>query len=422
MENTKEKNVRLYPIYQIVSWDLLFFYSISLLFCMQEKGMSAADVVLAEAFYPIFKFIFLVPATALVEKIGKRKSLILANFANAICIFCYITATGAVQSIILAQCFSAIAFVIKGIAESNMLYDSLPKTEKRGKIFSKVEGKGVSWYYYADAATALVTGFLYVANHYIPMVLSLICCLISTYISYCFIEVEDTKVAKRITLKSYAKDLKQSFRYMFQSNRLRYLLLLGGIFVGSFAMMSTLRSSVLEQIGVPEQYFGVIFAVLGMIAGISAKNQDRIHNHFRNKTLGALSVPYAISAIVVGFLVALKMPFGITLACILIMYLIQFVTRGPASTLVKRYLNNFTNSSIRTKISSSYNMLSSLIGSLLTLLSSFLLRIMKPSVTMMVIGCLLTIMIVLLLDKMRKRVGLKPEQYDKKEVEFLELK
>ena len=64
----------------MLSWDLLFYYAIIFLFFTQTKGISAADVLLAESFYPIFKMIFLVPATILINSLGKRKSLIIGNF------------------------------------------------------------------------------------------------------------------------------------------------------------------------------------------------------------------------------------------------------------------------------------------------------------------------------------------------------
>ena len=96
MEDSKEKqyNVQLYPIYKMISWDLLFYYSIAFLFLTQVKQISAADVLLAEAFYPIFRLILIMPLTALCTKIGKRKSLIVANIINALCyywaiIICY---------------------------------------------------------------------------------------------------------------------------------------------------------------------------------------------------------------------------------------------------------------------------------------------------------------------------------------------
>lgn len=422
IEKTKEKqqNIKLFPIYKAISWDLLFFYTILFLFLTQVKGISAADVLLAEATYPVFKCLLLMPLTMLIEKIGKRKSLIFANLINALSVAFFMMSSN-LMYVIIAQFFSAIAFDIKGIAETNLLYDSLPKNEKRGHEFSKIDGRGLSLYYYFDAISSAISGFLYVVNPYVPLALSLIISMMSAWISYKFVETEEN-TNKKISTRKYVKDLKTSFRYMFQSSRLKYLLLFGAIFSGLLGVLISLRSGVLEEIGVPEQYFGIIFASLGLISGFVAKKQQKIHEHFRNRTLSALAFPTAVSCILVGLTIALKLPFTMTLVTIIIMFAIQFAVKGPFYTLIKRYLNNFTTTSLRSKISSCYNLMESIMRATISLFASLLLRSIDSSGTMCIIGCILTIVLALMMDKMNKKVGLKPEEYKKSEIEFLEIK
>ena len=418
-ETKEERNMRLYPIYRMLSWDLLFYYSINFIFCTQVKGFSASDVLLGEALYPVFKIVTQLPLTVLVEKIGKRNSLILANSINVFSILSCIIASN-FGFIVLAQLLLAVAFNIKGMVETNLLYDSLPKDAKRGQKFSKIDGKGLSWYYYADAITSIASGFLYIINGYLPLILCLICCLISTVLSFKFSDVKEPKQEKT-DIKLYLKDLKQSFKYMMQSERLKYLFIFGASFAALLGVLISLRSGIFEQIGVPEQYFGVVFASLGIISGITAKNQNRIHNKFTNKTLAVISIPTTISCIVVGFCVLGNFGFKVTLVILIALFLIQFMSKGAFYTLIKRYLNNFTNSELRSKITSAYNLIESIARAGVALFASWLLKITTASNTMMVIGCILTITIVLLLDKMRSKVGLKPEEYSKKEIEFLDV-
>ena len=73
-----------------------------------------------------------------------------------------------------------------------------------------------------------------------------------------------------VSTKKYIKDLKNSFKYMMQSDRLKYLFIFGAVFAALLGVLVSLRSGTLEQIGVPEQYFGVIFALLGIVSGIIA--------------------------------------------------------------------------------------------------------------------------------------------------------
>lgn len=159
MEEAKAKkiNVELYTRYKTFSWDLLFYYAIIFLFFTETKGINAADVLLAESFYPIFKIIFLIPATILIGSLGKKKSLMVGNSFVAAAIFTYIIGNSFVF-IVIGELLSAIGFIIKGVCESNILYDSLEKNEKRGIIFGKIEGKGTSYYYYLDAISAVIAG------------------------------------------------------------------------------------------------------------------------------------------------------------------------------------------------------------------------------------------------------------------------
>ena len=84
LERKKKNNIKLYPVYRIFSLDLLFYYAIIYLFLTIEKGISAAEVLQFDAFYIFFKFLMQIPCTLVIQKIGKRKSLIIANFILAI--------------------------------------------------------------------------------------------------------------------------------------------------------------------------------------------------------------------------------------------------------------------------------------------------------------------------------------------------
>ena len=56
---------------------------------------------------------------------------------------------------------------IKGICEANILYDALPKSKRRGKVFSTIDGKSTSYFYLFDAISSVIAGFTFVINGYI---------------------------------------------------------------------------------------------------------------------------------------------------------------------------------------------------------------------------------------------------------------
>ena len=119
----KKLNARLYPIYKMVSWDLLFYYSIIYLFLVQAKGFTASQVLLSEAFFTALCLILQIPLGLLVDRFGKKNSLVFANICLCIYILILLFINSYTQ-LLIALFINAIGYVIKGICESNILYDS----------------------------------------------------------------------------------------------------------------------------------------------------------------------------------------------------------------------------------------------------------------------------------------------------------
>ena len=423
LEEAKAKkiNVELYTRYKTFSWDLLFYYAIIFLFFTETKGINAADVLLAESFYPIFKIIFLIPATILIGLLGKKKSLIIGNSFIAAAIFTYIIGNSFIF-IVIGELLSAIGFIIKGVCESNILYDSLEKNEKRGIIFGKIEGKGTSYYYYIDAISAVIAGVLFSINGYIPMIFCLLMSMFSIYLSSKFKDIDEREKMSINKIKGEFKDLVNSFRLFGKSPRLKNLIFFGALISAIMLSITMLRSSIMQDIGIPSEYFGIIFALLGLISGISAKNEHRFHKKFRNKTLASLAIPLVFSFIILGVVCSANISYGVNVATVLIVFLVQYVVKGPFYPLIKQYMNNFTTANLRTKISSSFNLLENILRFLVTFMASNLLRITTTANTFTILGCILGVIVVLMLDNMRKKVGLKPEEYLEKDIKILELK
>lgn len=168
----------------------------------------------------------------------------------------------------------------------------------------------------------------------------------------------------------------------------------------------------------PDQYFGIITAVLSICASLGAKKQNIFHTKFRNRTLTYLIIPYCISLIISGFVVVGKLNIILAIAIIFIMFIIQNILKGAYEILNKRYLNSFSSSEINTKIYSAKELLLGIFRFFITLFASFLSEHTNTSYSLIIIGCLFMVIFTLLLDYMRTRVGLKPEEYKKSDIEF----
>ena len=83
----RKNNIKLYPIYEMIGIDFLFYYGIQILFLSQVKNISDANIILVSSLYACFSIIFQVPISIFVDKVGKRKSLIIGNALNTFCMF-----------------------------------------------------------------------------------------------------------------------------------------------------------------------------------------------------------------------------------------------------------------------------------------------------------------------------------------------
>lgn len=413
IKHKKRKNIELYKIYKVFSYDLLFYYAIIYLFLTIEKGLTPAQVLQFDAFYILFKSFTQIPSTLMIQRIGKRKSIIFANVILAIHMLIIIFATNFNQ-LLISQLLCALGYSIKGTCETDMLYDSIEHGEKRGSIFGKIDGKATSRYYYMDAISAIIAGFLFVLNPYIPMVLSFLILMCVAIISTKFEDIQP-KIQK-MKIKEEFKNMRYSFRNILKSRRLKSLLVFNALMVGMIKILQNLRNTVLLEVGVPEQYFGIIFAVLGIISGIAAKNQDRIHKKYRNKTLTFLAFPTAMSSLLLGILLMFNINTKISIPTILILFIVQYIMKGPYYVLIKRYFNNFTNSEKRVKIATVNNLVENIIASVLVFGASFVLDVLPIKYTLIIVGGILVIIVLILLEYMRTTVGLKMEEYGRKEI------
>lgn len=414
-------NAKLYPIYKMFSWDLLFFYSIEFLFYTITKKITASEVLIINGFYLLFRILGQIPAVAITDFLGKRKSIILGNTMLIFYMLILLFLPGAF-SIILADLVFALGYDMKTIAESNLLYDSVSTKGGEG-LYSKLDAKGGSWYYILDGVASLTAGYLFVINNYLPMIICLGFIIISTILSFEFKEIYEVEKKDREkhglknTLKEYNSDLKSSFKFILKSRRMKAYILFQIVFYSLISIIDTYHSDLLTDIGIPEEQFSMIFAVLTLIGGISLSLKKPIEKRFKNRTLSFISLMYIGACIVIGTIASLYSDQAI-IPIILIMYAVQKVSTSIWYILEYKYLKNFTTENMRNKITFTYEFIGGIAASIFSILGGLLLEIINVENAFLIVGLFSLASMVIVLDYMRKRFGLKPEEYRKEDIEF----
>lgn len=417
----RKKNLKIYGIYRMISMDLLFYYGISFLFLTQTKGISASDVVLSDVFYAIFMIVLQIPATILIEKLGTRKCTILANIFNFLCVVMTLFCSNLVH-IIIANLFSALCFSIKDVSDTALLTYSIPKYKKRGESFSKIEAKASKNYYYLNAGTSLVVGSLFLVNPYIPVIVCLLITIASTIISLGFQEIKEEKKVQGKEISAIQKviysikDLKEGFTFILKSQRLRSLILYSGITWGIFSLLSTYRSSILVDMKASATTISIIYAIIYISSAFATKKQLQFHNCFRNHSLGVI-LASTIGAMILSGIIGLS---GVTsnfaIFIIAIAYIVIYGMKGIYGVISQRYLSNFASDEMLPKIYSANAISRNIFRTGIGLIGSYLLDITNTANAMILLGLMAIFIAIGLLSYMKTRIGLKPEEYSKEEI------
>lgn len=416
----RKRNMKLFPSYKKLAWDYIFFYTINFLFLTQVKGINPADVVLIDSFYYLFSFIAQMPATVIIEFLGRRNSIIFANILNCIYMVVIIFSKN-LFNLVIAELLSSLAFAIKESAEPALLNESIPITKKKSDIFAKINEKGMSGYYIINGIATVIAGFLYEVNPYIPIVLSLSILIIVTIISSFFIEPVNMRKKKKNNTNQI-KDIKNSFKFILKSERIKSLILYSTLITGILNILATYELSLVEDLNMSATHMGILFAFLGAIATLGTREQNNVHKRFKNKTLTVLGIAIIGSCILSGVSGIIAKEYKIAIIFIIIAYLIKHICEGSYHALIEKYLSNFTNKDIDTKIYTANNCIKSISSAVIGIMASFLLDRMETAYCMIIVGTIFIMLMILVSKYMKTRVGLKPEEYPKEEVKYDKLK
>jgi len=430
-EETKEEkrkmrkiNMKLYPIHKMLSWDLLFYYTISFLFLTQIKNVSASEVVLIDSFYALFVMILQIPVSIIIAFLGKKKSIVIGDFANIIYMSIIIFSRN-IYDLIFANFILAIGFGLKDTVQTALLKESIPTSKHKNQIFSKLNSKGATGYYIINMFSKVIAGYLFTINGYLPMICSLIVLIISTIISMGFVEPNqetNTSFKEAVKIDEF-KNIKTGFKFVLKSERLKALIL-SAAFISTFlAILENYEVNLLENIKLSSVIIGYVAAMNDLVNAIAAKKENEFNKIFKNKSLTILSLTLSISAIIAGVcgVSAIKENL-VGIIIILSAYMIYGFVNGMYYTIIDRYLMNFSNKNINTKITAVYNLFKNAIKMLFGFLASFILGITTSANALMIVGIIFTIIYIAIIQYMKTRLGLKPEEYSKEERKYDELK
>ena len=411
----RKQNLKLYPKYLMLGYDLLFYYGIRVMFLKNDKGITDSQILLAATVYAISMIVMQVPATLLTSKIGYKNTAIAGNILNIIFGILLITFNG-FGGLALVQFISGTAFALKYVSESNLLSSSIPQapTYQRNEIFSRLDKKGFSRYCIFSAISTIIAGFLYNINPYIPIFLSLLCTIAATAISFNFNDIQEEE--SKESFKDYIKDLKKGYKFITKSKRLRALLIMTGAIWGIIVLLDSYQLTLLEDIGATSVQVGFIFAMFELTRGLFSNTALDFNKKFKNKSLTNILLTFATGFILAGIIAMTQLPFYTKLVVIVIILLIMGAANAIDQILAKKYVNNFASTKILPAIYSAKSICDNLFRTIVTLLGSAIVGIYNIDIAMIVMGIFILILTLGLTVYSKDKLGLKPEEYTQKDI------
>ena len=419
--NTKEElrrkhNIKLYPFYEMLAYDLLFFYAIKIIFLNEVKGFSASQIVLGSAIYSIVAIIAQIPMTEWVYRLGKKKMMVFGDFLVLIsCALLFVVNNMAI--FIIYEIFFSIGQGIKRITESNLLSQSIPKSKFQNEIFIRIDKKGYGRYFVFSAISAIVAGYLYKINPYIPIIFTFIISLIVFFISFGFYDFEkitDAKVQKEE--KKYIKDLKSTMSFVFNSKRLRALFLYSSVIWGIIILITNYELTILQEIGAPATLLGYAYALFELLIGLGSKFALRYNEIFKKHSLFLLLVFYGSICSVVGIVANTQMDISIRLGIVIFFLGTLALLIGIAQIISRKYLNSFTNNKVLPSIYSVEFIINNIFSMIITFLGSVLLLKVNIIYAFIVLGGVIFVVAFLISFYAKDKLGLKPDEYTDKDI------
>lgn len=179
---------KLYPLYDGLSKDLLFYIAIDTLFLTVAKGFTAVQISLL-GFIPTFICVLLKPVLLrAVKRLGNVQSSRVGTFmllSSAV----LITLGTTFYIISIGRVLYESAFILKSM-ESITLKKNLEHQEKANQ-YMRIRGASNTVYASATFIIAIMAGPIFNVSPYLPMWLCILFCVITFCLSFTFYEVKD---------------------------------------------------------------------------------------------------------------------------------------------------------------------------------------------------------------------------------------
>ena len=314
-----KSNINKMYLLKAVKWFMIIMPIIVLFF--EEHGLSLTQIMILQATYSFTVALFEIPSGFFADIYGRRLSLFYGSIFIFIGYLIFSFFSG-FNEFFIAEIFLGIGGSLVSGADSAIIYDTLLEL-KEDEDYTKIEGRNYGIGNVSEGIAGILGGFLALTSLDLPVYIQTFVMFFSIPISYSLIEPKSSyKLAN--SLNSILLIVKETFLY---NNKLKwYIIYSSAMGVGTLSIAWFVQPFLIE-LQTPLVYYGIIWASLNIIAGITSYYSYLFNN---NNLLIYISLLMIISFICLGL--------NITIYGLIFIVLI-YIIRGVITPNLRNLIN-----------------------------------------------------------------------------------
>ncbi len=343
MNQYMQRNVKLFPTFLALTWDVLFVWTISTMFFTTQKGLSYSQVVLLDSVLMLMGCVLCIPLTRLFRKVNSVRASQIGSLGYAVYLLLCIFGTN-FATFILAQYFMASAYIICGIKGNGILTKSLNLLNKDSD-YDRIYGKGMSILYTTEAIGAVLITYVYNWQPYAAYWISFGVVVFVFFYGFLFVTPEKFQQKNIVVAAKEEKPEKKkgnSYSRIFKSSFFVCLLVYMFLIRGATSIVNNNFKMYLQQITemgfLPVVLFGYIYAGGKLLTAISSKFQFKFNLKFNVRSVIIFTVSLILSFFLAG-VIAMTMPVNwVSVTLIIVISYVQMCICTPCRIFVNNYM------------------------------------------------------------------------------------
>ena len=313
-----------------VTWFMVAMPIIVVFF--QENDLSTTEIMILQAVYSLTIAILEIPSGFFADSYGRKNSILISTFFSFIGYIILSTYSG-FNDYLIAEILLGIGGSLISGADSAIIYDTLIELDDEDS-YTKIEGKNYAIGNFSEAIAGILGGFLALSSIYLPVYIQTFVIMLSIPIAFSLVEPKRTfKIAT--SLKSILNIVKDTFIH---NKKLKWYIIYSSAMGMTTLSVAWFVQPFLSTIDMPLTYFGIIWAALNIMAGLTSYYSYIFNN---SKLLIYISIYMSISLIFLGFNISL---FGIFFIALVYLF------RGIITPNLRNLININTTSEKRATV------------------------------------------------------------------------